>query len=147
MENLTGEELFSAFRSTAGKMRREVTALKAGVGGAEFLRGQGRLMRRLLVCDGASPKELAQDMDIRPASLSELLAKLEAKGLVERTPNEADRRGVYLRLTPAGRKQAEALEKAKAAYARQLFTVLDAGEKAQLAAILAKLDAQMERTV
>ena len=48
-------------------------------------------------------RQLQLELDIRPGSLSELVSKLEQKGLVERERSDADRRRVTLRLTDAGR--------------------------------------------
>ena len=147
MPGTSCEELFSAFRRTAGQIRRDLYAVRAGVGGADFERGQGRLMRLLLSRGGAAQAELAREMNIRPASLSELLQKLEQKNLVLREKNAQDKRVVNLRLTPEGKAQAQQLEAAKAAYAKRLFSALDAEESAQLAAILGKLDARLETGV
>ncbi len=139
----SSEELFSAFRRTTGQIRRDLYEVRAGVGGADFERGQGRLMRLLLSRGGVTQTELAREMGIRPASLSELLKKLEQKGLVLREKNGQDRRVVNLRLTPEGETQAEMLEAAKAAYANRLFSALDESESLVLAVLLRKLDAQL----
>ncbi|MEU6980063.1 MULTISPECIES: MarR family transcriptional regulator [unclassified Streptomyces] len=50
----------------------------------------------------AAPSELAQDLDLAPASVTGRLDALEKRGLVHRTPSTTDRRRVVVALTPAG---------------------------------------------
>ncbi|MFD3336603.1 MarR family winged helix-turn-helix transcriptional regulator [Streptomyces sp. NPDC058700] len=51
----------------------------------------------------AAPSELAQDLDLVPASVSGRLDALEKRGLVRRTRSAAGRRRVLVELTDAGR--------------------------------------------
>ncbi|MFJ8657975.1 MarR family winged helix-turn-helix transcriptional regulator [Streptomyces sp. NPDC093795] len=51
----------------------------------------------------AAPSELAQDLDLVPASVSGRLDALEKRGLVRRTQSTADRRRVVVELTAVGR--------------------------------------------
>ncbi len=61
--------------------------------------------------DGADGKamfrvqELVHQVHLSQSALSRLIARLEREGLVTRTMCEADRRGVYVRLTEEGRKR------------------------------------------
>ncbi len=55
-------------------------------------RGAGRLLRVLQENDGMSSRELADRMGIRPASLTEMLNRLEADGILTRQPDPADQR-------------------------------------------------------
>ena len=59
------------------------------------LRGQGRILSVLKLKPQITQKELSYLLDMRQQSLSELLAKLEGKGLITRQPSEEDRRIVY----------------------------------------------------
>jgi DNA-binding MarR family transcriptional regulator len=65
--------------------------------------GQGRVLALLKLKPEISQKELSTILDIRSQSLGELLAKLERSGYITRTPSEADRRVMEIRLTDAGR--------------------------------------------
>ena len=49
-----------------------------------------------------SPGELAAHERVQPPSMTKILAKLEEKGLVQRTPHATDRRQVVVATTPAG---------------------------------------------
>ncbi len=49
------------------------------------------------------PSLLAEGLEVHPSQVSQLLADLEAEGLVQRQPNPKDRRRVLLELTPKGK--------------------------------------------
>jgi DNA-binding MarR family transcriptional regulator len=49
-----------------------------------------------------SPKELAETLELRSASVTTLVDKLVRRGLVDRAPSTADRRGFILSLTEQG---------------------------------------------
>ena len=102
-------------------------------------RGVRRVLRLLELADGSlSQRELTELMDVQPGSLSELLGKMEARGLISRIRSEEDHRRVTVSLTDAGR--AKAAEHGS----RDLFAALEEDEKEQLKALLAKLTADWE---
>ncbi|MEU2074059.1 MarR family winged helix-turn-helix transcriptional regulator [Streptomyces sp. NPDC013489] len=51
----------------------------------------------------AAPSELAEDLDLAPASVSGRLEALEKRGFIRRTQSTTDRRRVVVELTAAGR--------------------------------------------
>ena len=58
---------------------------------------------------GPSPAaRLAREEGLQPQSLTRILAALEAKGLIARRGDEADRRRILVELTPAGRRALKA---------------------------------------
>ncbi|MGN0034119.1 MAG: MarR family winged helix-turn-helix transcriptional regulator [Coriobacteriales bacterium] len=65
-------------------------------------KGRGRILSLLQLKDGVRTRDLAKILDIRVSSLNELLAKMEAAGLVERRPSEADKRVMLVYLTEEG---------------------------------------------
>lgn len=65
-------------------------------------KGRGRILSLLQLKDGVRTKDLAKILDIRVSSLNELLAKMEAAGLVERKQSEADKRVMLIYLTEKG---------------------------------------------
>ena len=102
-------------------------------------RGVRRVLRLLDLGGGSlSQRELTELMDVRPGSLSELLGKMEARGLISRIRSGEDHRRVTVSLTEAG------AEKAAERGPRDLFAALTDGEKEQLKALLAKLTASWE---
>ncbi|UYP19559.1 MarR family transcriptional regulator [Rhodococcus sp. Z13] len=82
---------------------------------------------------------VARDLHIAPRSATEVVDRLEARGLTERLPDPADRRAVCVRLTDEGRRLRTELASARDAAADAVFTRLDAGERAELSRLLHKL--------
>lgn len=101
--------------------------------------GQCRLLTLLLRDGGMTQRELQDRMDIRSASLSELLEKLEQGGLLARRRSAEDRRTVNITLTDAGLAAAQEAQRDRAETAHQLFSVLSEAEQTQLAGLLDKL--------
>jgi DNA-binding MarR family transcriptional regulator len=94
------------------------------------------LVLRILDREGAPDQQsLLRELRVRPGSLSELLGKLEQKGLIERERSESDRRRVIVRLTEAGR---QALTPGETA-ADDPFAVLTGEEQTALRALLEKV--------
>lgn len=65
--------------------------------------GQGGILSILNKKDHISQKELQDMLRIQPGSLSEILMKLEQKGLIVREKDAQDRRKSILHLTEAGK--------------------------------------------
>ena len=82
-------------------------------------------------------KDLLDVLMIRPGSLSELLSKLEEKGLLVRQEDENDRRKVILTLTEEG--QSAGAGESDFTGEKDLFAVLDEEEKNTLKLLLKKL--------
>ncbi len=103
--------------------------------------GRARAIMVLDRCDRGcmSQRELARRLDIRSASVSELLAKMEESGLIKRMPDPHDRRVVLVRLTEKGRNEAKHVADQRKKANEDLFAVLDDEEKDQLESILDKL--------
>lgn len=62
-------------------------------------RGGFRILRVLESEGPMVSKDLAEKLDIRPSSLSEALDRLQEKGLIERTPDQDDKRKVTISTT------------------------------------------------
>ena len=70
-------------------------------------RGSLRLLRKLAGHDGLTARELAEMMDIRQPSLTEVLKRLEGAGLVRREPDQQDHRKIRIYLQDEGREVLE----------------------------------------
>ena len=114
------------------------------VRGGTHSHGGNRLMRVLAENGPAGARELAERLDIRPSSLSELLGRLEGRGLIARDRDETDSRVVMVSLTEEGRaeyeRSAEAVRAARAAFA----SCLDDEERGAFCAIARKLSEHLE---
>lgn len=73
-------------------------------------RGQDSVLLCLAQHPGATQKELTELLGITPASLSEVLMKLERKGHIERAKDENDRRFSRVHLTAEGEAALESPE-------------------------------------
>ena len=134
----TDEEIMELF----GRVRR--SRMRHGHGGpcgqhrpgdaaSDPRSAQGRILLLLKSAGAISQRDLRRIVGIRPQSLGELLAKLEAAGYIERTPNESDRRTMDVRITEAGR----AVEQRGGSPA--MLADLDEQDRRDLYRILAKM--------
>lgn len=99
--------------------------------------GQGRILHMLREKDPVSQRELQRQLGIQPGSISEILNKLEEKGLIERRKDEQDQRRVIVSLTDAGRREAAAWKDPDDN--GKLFAALSREEQEQLKNLLTKL--------
>ena len=95
------------------------------------------------------PSDVAHILSVTPAALSQRLAKLEAKGLVERCGDGSDRRMVRLALTPAGQELARSLlaRVGNEAQFSKALGKLDSDTRSELEATLSGLVHEMSRHV
>ena len=105
----------------------------------------GRLLGCAAKNPGVSSRELCEILDVRPSSLSELLARTEADGLITRAMDEADRRIQRISLSPKGQKLITEMEAARDLDARKKTSCLTEEEKAQFCALCDKLSSHMEK--
>jgi DNA-binding MarR family transcriptional regulator len=83
---------------------------------------------------------VAEHLRIAPRSATDVVDRLEARGLVARTPDPDDRRAMNVRLTRPGEATLAEVDAARREGAVDFFGGLSDRERATLAAILAKLD-------
>ena len=100
-----------------------------------------RMLRLLAERGDMSQSDFVYLLELRSASVSELLGKLEAQGLITRRRSETDRRGVTISLTDAGRAALPAPADPDAA-----FSALTDTERSELKTLLQKLLASWEGT-
>ena len=86
-----------------------------------------------------SQRELLEQASISSASLSEVLAKLEAEGLVRRDRSDEDRRQLVISLTEAGTEAAIAHHRAFEAFESECLTCLSEEEQGELLELLDRL--------
>ncbi|GAA3715829.1 MarR family winged helix-turn-helix transcriptional regulator [Streptomyces tremellae] len=141
-------------RFTAQSHRREQVAMAARAASEllEVLWGRGQeaapsgpvspsQLRALLVIEGyegANLRTLSEILGSRPSSLSRLCDRMEAMGLVVRSPSPTSRREVELRLSRQGR---TVLDEYRSFRAREVETVLDRMEPGDIVALAEGLSA------
>jgi DNA-binding MarR family transcriptional regulator len=91
-----------------------------------------------------TPRELAEVERVQPPTMTRIIAKLEARDLVQRTPHPTDGRQVILAPSAAGRELIEAYRRARDEWLAQRLARLSVEERDTLeraAEILARLAA------
>ena len=97
------------------------------------------LLVRLGVGGPAGVVELSGQLGRDHSSISRQLAKLEAAGLVERSPSQADGRVKTARLTARGKDAVAALSKARRQLLDQALADWPPGERDELSRLLGRL--------
>lgn len=91
-------------------------------------------------------EELGTALQIRPASIGELVTKLENGGFAERRGAEQDRRIIEIYLTEKGRETAQNIIKNQQQTYDEWFPGLTSEEKQQLLALLIRLTKNLEKS-
>ncbi|HTU94383.1 MAG TPA: MarR family transcriptional regulator [Solirubrobacteraceae bacterium] len=86
-----------------------------------------------------SPTELSRGLMLSSGGMTKLIERLEARGLVIRTPDATDGRGVVVALTQAGRELQEAAIEAHVVNENELLGPLDGDTREELTRILRTL--------
>lgn len=106
-------------------------------------RGQSRVLHIIADNNGLNQKELAELLDIRSASMSELLNKLERSNLITREKDETDKRITHVFLSADGRELVKSSQN-QDNFAETLFEELSDSEKCSFYTVLKKLCASFE---
>ena len=102
-------EVIAAFLKLARAMRRCPPEKRE----MPFPPAIGRLLECAAANPGVSSRELCELLDLRPSSLSEMLARAEAEGLLTRTVDENDRRVQRVTLAERGERLIREMENAR----------------------------------
>jgi DNA-binding MarR family transcriptional regulator len=76
-----------------------------------------------------SPRELAEREQVQPPTLTRIVAKLEARGLLERDPHPTDGRQHVLRISEAGRALLERIRQERNEWLAQRVARLSAADR------------------
>jgi DNA-binding MarR family transcriptional regulator len=107
--------------------------------------GRGRMLGLLHDHGEMSQSQIASLLDIRPQSLSEMLAKAETDGVIARRQSTEDKRQTLVSLTELGQSRVETYRENHRRQAEEFLDPLTDDEKTALAEILRKLiDAKKE---
>src|SRR4030081_2958902 len=91
-----------------------------------------------------SPTQLFRGLMLSSAGMTSRLDRLEARGLVARSADPSDRRGILVRLTPEGLKRVDAVVTANTEEEKQLLAGLTGDDVGSLASLLRKLLSHLE---
>lgn len=123
---------------THSVFRRKVLAEIAGVC-PELLPGQPKVIDFLMEKPSAIQHEIAEACVIEPPTLTNILAKMETAGLIERCRNDENRRNVIVSLTRQGLEAGEKVRKAFAGVEARALTGLSQTEVGDLVLLLKKI--------
>lgn len=124
---------------------RSASAASGGTAEGSGLNGmEGRVLGYFARHPGATQSELAAHSGRDKAQLARLVKELRARGLLQGTEDEADRRQLRLAPTAEGQQLLRAERKRRDALRRQAESGLSAAERAQLCALLLKLLVALE---
>lgn len=90
--------LAAALRVSIARLSRRLRAQSDHFLTATQLAALGAVQRH----DGVTPRELAEHEKVQPPSMTRVIAVLEERGLVVRSPHPTDRRQVILKATERG---------------------------------------------
>ena len=122
-------ECYQAFESYSGTHVR-----KLGLTGSQF-----DIVATLGNTAGMTCKELGANTLITKGTLTGVLDRLEARGLIRRSATDADRRQVFVTLTAQGVRTFERAFPAHAHHLKSAFCALSSRELEQTARLLHKL--------
>jgi DNA-binding MarR family transcriptional regulator len=95
-------------------------------------RAQWVILARVDAKAGLSQNELAALLEVEPISVGRLVDRLEARGLLERRADPADRRIRRLHLLPAAAPVLEDINKARDVLVAELLEGIDLGVRSQM---------------
>ena len=127
------------------KLARAMRRCPPERGEAPFPPAVGRLLACAADNPGVSSRELCELLDVRPSSLSEMLSRAEADGLLTRAADEADKRIQRITLSEKGSRLIAELKAARDEDARKKTSCLTEEEKKQFCELCEKLSGHIER--
>lgn len=107
---------------------------------------QLRAVAQLCKQDGISQAALAALIDSDPMTLSGIVERLEAKGLVERMPDPNDSRAKIVRVTDAGLELYQQLKATVAEANEQMFEGISEEERRITFDVIARVNANLKST-
>ena len=106
--------------------------------------GQMKLLSIISKNDGIIQRDLAEVLDMRPSSLTEMVSNLEKNSLISRKQDENDRRVMHVYLTEEGKKIIESFKQAKDELHDSVFSCLTLDEKEKMLEIVRKVNSSLE---
>jgi DNA-binding MarR family transcriptional regulator len=125
-KRLTGIQLAEQVRTAITRLNRRLRQVRP-VG--ELTLNQISVLASLELAGALTPRELAEAERVQPPTMTKVLAKLEERGLVQRTPHPTDGRQVLLSPTGAGRAELREVRRAKDEWLTRRLAELSAPDR------------------
>ncbi|XER07988.1 hypothetical protein SRRS_35810 [Sporomusa rhizae] len=142
--NTTDQLYYALSRLSRLIHRMEHRIAHGGKEGHKFHRGQSRVLSILAQTNDASQRDIAEILDVRPSSMTEMLLRMEQSGLISRRQDENDQRIMRISLTESGKQAAAQSTASTHDVTAALFKSLAAEEQSQLLALIDRVNASLE---
>jgi len=109
-----------------------------------IFRGQPRVLFAVNGSPGISQVELTRAIHVQPPTATRMIVRMEEAGLLVREPDPGDHRANRVYLTPKGEEVLHAFRKVIAREEQEVFSVLEEGERRQLAELIQRLSDRYE---
>lgn len=109
--------------------------------------GQDGVMLALDDQDGLTPGAIATSLGVKAPTITKTIGRLAAQGFVRRQASPDDGRMLLVFLTDAGRDQIKAVRKAQRRTEKAAFAGLKKKDTAELLELLARMDANIAKTL
>ena len=129
-------------RISVSRLARRLRVERLGLGGTETVLSDIQLaaLSALERHQAMTPGELAEHEKVQPPSMTRVIAVLEERNLVLRSPHPTDRRQVVLTATQEGRTVVQRVRRRKDAWLARRLAELTAEERATLRAAVPILE-------
>jgi DNA-binding MarR family transcriptional regulator len=125
---------------TAQALRRAFDRRAAALG---VTRAQWRVLSRLARKDGQRQVELADALDVEPITLCRMIDRLSESGLVERRPDQVDRRAWRIHLTDRAEPVVAELKRVSERFLDDVLTGIAPAEQAAVRRVLEQVRANI----
>lgn len=125
----TTRELAPLLRGTIARLNRRLRQTRPL---DELTQTQLSALTSIDLAGAVTPGELAEVERVQPPTMTGIVARLQARGLVQRTPHPRDRRQVVLSTTPQGRAMLAEHRRARDAWLAARLGELTADERETL---------------
>ncbi len=136
---MPGENFFRTLRSLAECYQAFETYSGSHVRGLGLTPAQFDILATLGNTPGMTCRQLGEKTLITKGTLTGVLDRMERRGLVRRGPSDADRRQVFVSLTPAGARLFGRVFPVHAAHVSKAFAVLSPEEHDRARQLLLRL--------
>jgi DNA-binding MarR family transcriptional regulator len=138
----TDAGLATALRISVSRLARRLRAQRMSSGMTEAVLSETQLaaLTALDKHQAMTPGELAEHEKVQPPSMTRVIAVLEERGLVLRTPHPTDRRQAILTVTEEGRALVQRVRRRKDAWLARQMADLTVEERATLRAAVPILE-------
>src|SRR6202167_3956581 len=138
----TDAGLATAMRISISRLARRLRVERLGLGGTETVLSDIQLaaLAALERHDSMTPGELAEHEKVQPPSMTRVIAVLEERNLVRRSPHPTDRRQAVLTVTEEGRALVHRVRRRKDAWLARHLAELTTAERATLRAAVPILE-------